>query len=426
MATNQVGSLEIEPLSHEEYEEDKRPQIPMMRPMGFFENFYNLTVAYASYYRHITAAIVACLTVITVIIVLESIAKLSTKSHNAMSSITHDYTNTNDHSFFNLKMKDVDHWCLSGGNDDCSCDDPTDPMSKIESKAWRKAFRYNHKIVKDEENYVASHVDVVFLGDQAIEAFNGNFMGESVDELRSVSKTFKKNFGTQNGTDLNGLALGIGGDSISNLLWRLQHGEMPESLNPSVWWIAIGGNDLAEGQCSEEAVVLGTLRLAEYVLEKKPDSFVVINSILPSHKLIKPRTKRGEKHSQSFQPFDLWSSIAVVNDQLEKFCAKHSSFSYFDSSGIFFVQKPKSISEIKAEMKESGKKKFQFRLQPLKSNLIDSQGRVKVAGHKAWLNAIVPELKRIMVEEIYDQMEGLEFFDDQLVDDFYDYSDDYQ
>lgn len=200
---------------------------------------------------------------------------------------------------------------------------------------------------------------------------------------------------------------------------------MQDSLNPSVWWIAIGGNDLAEGQCSEETVVLGVLRLAEYILEQKPDAHVVINSILPSHKMIKPRPKRGEKRPTFFKPFDLWSSIAVVNDQLQKFCDKHSSFTYFDSSSIFFVEKPESISEIKAKMKEKGMKTYKFQLQPLKSNLISIRGEVQPAGHKAWINAIVPELQRIMVDEVYNGVEGLAFMDDMIRDeDFYQYSDD--
>mmetsp|Transcript_4145 Transcript_4145/g.6481 ORF Transcript_4145/g.6481 Transcript_4145/m.6481 type:complete len:431 (+) Transcript_4145:160-1452(+) len=418
-----IESLEIEPLSNEKSPGNKSAEIPPFNPLGFFVNLCNLIVAYAEYYRNVTAAVLACLTVLTVIVSLEFIAKASTKSHNAISSMKHDFTNS--HSFFDLVMKDVDHWCLAGGDDDCTCDDPTFPMPIVESKGWRKAFKQNKAIVRDQAKETDTQVDVVFVGDQLIEAWNGKYQGEKLDELRSVAKTFNKKFGTNNGTDLKGLALGIGGDSINNLFWRLRHGEMPDSLNPSVWWITIGGNDLAEGQCSEETVVLGVLRLAEYILEQKPNAHVVINSILPSHKMIKPRFKGGEKRPKFFKPFDLWSSIAVVNDQLQKFCDKHSSFTYFDSSSIFFMEKPESISDIKAKMKEKGKKTYTFQLQPLKSNLISIRGEVQAAGHKAWINAIVPELQRIMVDEVYNGVEGLAFMDDMIRDeDFYQYSDD--
>lgn len=42
------------------------------------------------------------------------------------------------------------------------------------------------------------------------------------------------------GGDYDGLALGIAGDKSPNLLWRLQHGEMPKNLKSKVFWLLIG------------------------------------------------------------------------------------------------------------------------------------------------------------------------------------------
>jgi hypothetical protein len=44
---------------------------------------------------------------------------------------------------------------------------------------------------------------------------------------------------------VEGIALGIAGDTAPNVLWRLMHGEMPKYLNPKVWWLSLGNNDLA-------------------------------------------------------------------------------------------------------------------------------------------------------------------------------------
>ena len=40
-------------------------------------------------------------------------------------------------------------------------------------------------------------------------------------------------------------------------------------------------NDLGRMQCSEEVVVLGTLRVVEEIMSRKPDAHIVINSMLP-------------------------------------------------------------------------------------------------------------------------------------------------
>ena len=68
---------------------------------------------------------------------------------------------------------------------------------------------------------------------------------------------------------------------ISNILWRIQHGEVPSELSPKVFWIQAGTNDLAKDMCSEEIVTLGIQRLAEELHHHYPDAVVVIQSILP-------------------------------------------------------------------------------------------------------------------------------------------------
>merc|ERR1711862_1027682 len=64
-------------------------------------------------------------------------------------------------------------------------------------------------------------------------------------------------------------------------LWRIQNGELPSYLNPKVFWLLIGTNDLAIKQCSEDVVLLGILRVIEEIQSLRPNAKIVINSILP-------------------------------------------------------------------------------------------------------------------------------------------------
>merc|ERR1711982_211764 len=83
------------------------------------------------------------------------------------------------------------------------------------------------------------------------------------------------------GGKYNGLPLGIPGDTAPNVLWRIQNGELPSYLNPKVFRLLLGTNDLAIKQCSEEVVLLGILRVIEELQSLRPDAKIVVNSILP-------------------------------------------------------------------------------------------------------------------------------------------------
>ena len=126
----------------------------------------------------------------------------------------------------------------------------------------------------------------------------------------------------------------------ANLLWRIQHGEMTRSLKAKVWWILIGSEDLARGGCSEEATVLGVLRVAEEVHYFHPNDVVVVQGILPrsgDDGLLQQKSsglpslfRRGSNMGNA-----LWPSIERVNQQLMMFCEKHSHMVYFDASKLF-------------------------------------------------------------------------------------------
>jgi lysophospholipase L1-like esterase len=181
---------------------------------------------------------------------------------------------------------------------------------------------------------------------------------------------------------------------------------MPNTLNPSVWWIEIGSNDLMKGQCAEEAVLLGILHLAEYISTQKPGAMIVINSILPQQAKVEPRNK----HVGKFKPFEIMPSIQLINEQLDKFCKKHTQFKFFDATSLFFMSTPPKLADMKKNKK--------LRMPPLNPQLMDPTNKLTTEGYKQWGDAIAAEVKRIVYDEMYDEASELGFLDDMFTDDF--------
>ena len=152
---------------------------------------------------------------------------------------------------------------------------------------------------------------------------------------------------------------------------------MPKDLNPKVWWILIGNNDLIDGQCSEEAVVLGILRLAEFIAHENPGATIVLNSILPAFSTIEPNVP----HSH-FKPFELFPSIKVVNEELLRFSKSNADIKFFNASQLFLMEKQPSKT----------------RLPSIKSDLINDKGQLTVEGHKIWGDAILQEVSNLMTD----------------------------
>lgn len=365
---------------------------------------YAYTV-YSYYHRRTEFALGCILLACSLLAVSGSLSSGSGSNrgyHNP--AILHDWSTVS--SALDLKLGNIDHWCLRGGDDACRCEDPLIPSARSEAKAWGSAHGHNKKAVGDavqkireaqaaagggggdggapwssgmydnevntdddglawfEDGYVddwagytedfdynnrnrrrelsassASQLDVVFLGDSITEQRVGKFFGKDMEKFKSNAKVFQKNFSRENGAKYEGLALGIAGDTAPNLLWRIMHGEMPDDLNPRIWWITIGTNDLGATQCSEEVTLLGILRVVEEILNRKPDAQIVINSILPMSQEksgileITGRKGRGRKKKGAATVF--WPSIKAVNKQLQKFADKHKSVKFFDATDIF-------------------------------------------------------------------------------------------
>lgn len=107
--TNGMKALELEAEPLQSNGDESSPQPQPVHPMIFMVNGWRLLCAYVDHYRVVTLPVGAFLLILAVIFGLEAIAHHSTKSHVAV--IEHDYTDA--HSVFELKMNQIDHWCLS-------------------------------------------------------------------------------------------------------------------------------------------------------------------------------------------------------------------------------------------------------------------------------------------------------------------------
>jgi len=231
--------------------------------------------AHCSYLCYTHPKFCSCFAVLAIFFVMVLLANAVFNPTETFGQIQSDLTNIN--SQYDLSMGKIDHWCIKGDNDSCRCADPLQPQSRLEFKSWGKAAKQNIKTVKALEGKT---VDVAFLGESLVEEMDGRWMGREPQNLAKIAKIFRKHFTKELG-DIEGVALGIAGDTSSNVLWRLLNGEMPDSFQPKIWWLSLGMNDLGRMQCSEEVVLLGILRVVEEIRAKRPHAKIIINSIIP-------------------------------------------------------------------------------------------------------------------------------------------------
>lgn len=115
-------------------------------------------------------------------------------------------------SYYDLQIAKVDHWCLKGGDDFCSCDDPTEALSR-EFPGWMRTFQHNKQIA----SYAPKGIDVVFLGDEFTQAWTGKKYERPIVGGNQIAKYFNQTFQKQRGANLEGIALGIADDTVRQI-----------------------------------------------------------------------------------------------------------------------------------------------------------------------------------------------------------------
>ena len=209
------------------------------------------------------------------------------------------YNFTQIHSQYDFDIGKIDHWCVGGGNK-CACPDPLHPTPRLH-KEWFNAVE-GHKQMISRNN----KVDVVFLGQTITEALNGRINGNDRSDspyFGKVKHVFEKSFSGpdavktyfEEDSSVKAIAMGLAGDSASNVLWRLMNGELPEGFNPPIWWLVLGMEDIGRYGCSEEITIMGVLRIVEEIKKKRPDAKIVVNSLLP---MIKMRMREVEDEEE--------------------------------------------------------------------------------------------------------------------------------
>ena len=168
----------------------------------------------------------------------------------------------------------------------------------------------------------------------------------------------------------------------ANLLWRLQHGELPPSLDPPVFWLLIGTNDFGNTWCSAEVTLIGILRVIEEIRLKKPGSILVVNSLLPrsydkkNGYLVPPKKGFWNKKRSQGRP-SLWLDIQAVNHQLEQYCNNHEKILFFNATDIFLLPE------------ENEKRKID-------KNLMGDYLHPSALGYKLWGDQIVKKLDELI------------------------------
>lgn len=184
---------------------------------------------------------------------------------------------------------------------------------------------------------------IVFLGDSITEQLNGRWRGrffESFTKYPPILKHFFKD---------NALALGIMGNQVSYLHWRIRNGEVPDALNSKIWWVLIGTNNLHS--CEARYIHVGILQVVEEIRKRKPDAIIVVNGILPHNNV------------QS----EFWSSIKEINVKLERSVQGEKNVYYFDAFPYFYDKARQTI----------------------RPELYNGHVHLNENGYKCWFEAIV-------------------------------------
>jgi lysophospholipase L1-like esterase len=252
-------------------------------------------------------------------------------------------------SIQDLTVDNIDSWCLhhdsvgsvaaatdpGDDHDTCPCSNPLHPEGRSEDLRWEKVHHNNVDKLKAAD---LQTLDVIFLGDSITEGWSGSFYNKPDKRVEGSRAVFQSLFSKANGAKYEGIHLGIAGDVTSELLWRIQNGEMPlfepeGRLKPLVIWVLIGTNDIGNKGCSVDMVILGVIRVIEELLLQQPLATIVINGILP-------RTFESQgflmHHGNDPKKPVLWPHIQIINRELSRYAQKRGpEVVYFETLAFF-------------------------------------------------------------------------------------------
>jgi len=193
----------------------------------------------------------------------------------------------------------------------CSCPDPNKALGNETSSLWKS----NHERIVYQAQNAPDDLDIVFFGDGMIEQLSGT-RGLGINIEEGMEAYFDQQFTRKHGGNLNSIALGSSGDTGPNLLWHWENGISQSKLNPKLWLLMVGGNDLFEKKCTDRFVMANVLNVAKRIFEDRPEAKIVIHGITP---------RKDYADSKSQELGHLWNRAQGVNLAIRKFIKNHSS-----------------------------------------------------------------------------------------------------
>jgi lysophospholipase L1-like esterase len=248
-------------------------------------------------------------------------------------------------------------------SDDCQCLDPAKPFPRKDEDRWYELHKTMVQVAAS-----ARDIDVALLGDSITQRWMGT-IGLGRKPAPEYKTLFEAFFDKRKGAELQGVALGTSGDISPELLWHLENNMLPPTLQPKVFFLLIGTNDLGNWGCSKRNALAGILNIAQYLHEKRPKAAIVVHGILPRSDI--PNT--GD-YSLGMR----WKQILWINGELKRLCALHEAWYYMDSSDIF-LERDKESAEI-----------------VLNADLMADSLHPNVAGYEAWGPKVVEHVSKVL------------------------------
>jgi lysophospholipase L1-like esterase len=113
------------------------------------------------------------------------------------------------------------------------------------------------------------------------------------------------------------------------LLWHWENGISEAKLNPKLWFIMVGGNDLFYSKCTNRFVFANILNVLKRLFESHPDAEFIVHGIMP-------RTDDPESSSQALG--HLWKRAQDINLLVRKFTDHASHIHYVNAGPKFTVE----------------------------------------------------------------------------------------
>jgi lysophospholipase L1-like esterase len=102
-----------------------------------------------------------------------------------------------------------------------------------------------------------------------------------------------------------------------------------EPLNPKLWFLLIGTNDLFTSQCTDRFVVADILNVLRYLHEQRPEAEFIIHGMLPRKD---PENRKTQFLGQ------YWKRSQGVNAQIKRFCEYHPNLHFMQGGSVFLEE----------------------------------------------------------------------------------------